>query len=241
MIETLKEKLLSWSPAQANAFYNNVDRVGLQGGMIYEQTSTGWFLYSAEKAAYYDFNGESYFLEKNSYSLIDSLTAQKTYSDYADEHNLTKIEKPVVIDEVSIFRNSYVYYKTVRPYNTHGIPQMNMVYTTNLESDSISLQLVKDNLKKIDELFGLIDQCGGMLYPNELNTENLIYDTVTQNYFWGGDIKFEKTREDSINAHNEMIKFTSYYSSLVTGKSLNMQSKITNYVNTECSILQLPQ
>jgi len=240
MINTLREKILSWTPELANSMYNNVPRVSDLGGMIYEKTDNGWFLYSVEKAAYYDLNGESFILEQNSPEIEESLNVQKTYSDYADVHNLVKIEKPVEIQQVNIYGRTYIYYKMVRPYNTHGIPQLNMIYVPEDQKASAVLELSKINFKKMDELFQLIDACNGTLYPKELNTENLHYDPATDNYFWAGDLLFVKPRQESIDAHVLMIPNLSYYVTKVVGKQVDLQSAITNYVNTECSILQLP-
>jgi hypothetical protein len=241
MIETLKEKILSWTPEQADTFYNNVVRMSQFGGMIYEKTNTGWFLYSAEKAAYYDLNGETHVLSQFSHDLELSLDAQKVYSDYADANDLVKLEKPVTVINVSIYAMPYIYYKLVRPYGTHGIPQLNMLYVSADQISSNGLEVAKVNFKKMDEMFQLIDACGGTLYPRELNTENLHYDPVTDNYFWAGDILFNESRTHSVEGHINMIPNVSYYAGVILGTSVNLQAAITNFVNSECTILQLPQ
>lgn len=240
MINILREKILSWTPELANGMYNQVPRIGNLGGMIYEKTNTGWFLYSAEKAAYYDLNGESFILQTLSVGLEESLNAQEAYALYAETHNLVRIEKPVEIEHVSIYGLQYLYHKTVRPYSTHGISQLNMAYVSEDQKLNAALELSKINFKKMDELFQLIDACEGTLYPKELNTENLYYDPATDNYFWAGDLVFNKSRQESIDAHVLMIPNLNYYISNVIGKQANLQSAINNYVNTECSILQLP-
>lgn len=240
MLEILKQKILSWTPEQADAFYSNVDRVGPYGGMIYEKTDTGWFWYSAEKAAYYDLNGESHILAHHSNELEMSLYAQKTYSDYADANDLIKIEKPVIVAVDSVNELPYIYCKLVRPYNTHGIPQLNMIYVSDTNRAATALEMCKIHYKKLDEFFQVIDAVEGNLYPRETSTENLFYDPVTSNYFWGGDIAFDKQRQDSIETHLNTLSNLDYYCSAVSGMQMTLQTQVINYVNTECSILQLP-
>lgn len=240
MFEILKEKITSWTPEQADAFYSNVDRVGPYGDMIYEKTNNGWFLYSAEKAAYYDLNGESHILVHHSDDLEMSLHTQKMYSDYADQNNLIKIEKPVIIALDEIYGLPYIYCKLVRPYNTHGIPQTNMLYVSDEEKSATAFDVAKIYFKKIDEILQVVDAYQGNLYPTNLETENLFYDSVTENYFWAGDMMFNKTREDSINYYIELTNLMNEFLSSVTGKTINVKTATINYINAECSILQLP-
>lgn len=236
MLETLKQKLLSWTPEAAASFYGNVDSFTSVGNSIWEKTSTGWFLYSSVIAEYHDLNGHSYTLQLG--DKTDALNAKQQYAEYAIANDLIRIETLVDYEIISIYGCSYTYSEHARPYNTHGISILNLINVTTNKTETV-LDVVTKFFKGLDDLFIIMDGCSGTLYPKEVLVESFFYEPSQNKFFFAGNFEFDATREDSLLTHNSIIGVAGQYLNDVANSNLNIQTDINNFVNSECTILRL--
>ena len=124
MLDTLKQKLLAWTPEFASEFYSNIPRYSTVSNTVWEETSTGFFTISSKEVVFYDYNGTSYSLRVG--DLTKDLTQKQAMAEYAEANDLSRIEKPVEFCLVDIAVLLYTYAKEVRQFGNLGIPLENL-------------------------------------------------------------------------------------------------------------------
>lgn len=186
MLDILQQKLLSWTPDKADQFFNNMPRFGPASGRIWETAPTGYFLYDSTYSAYFDYNGQSYILTVGDVSA--EYTNKQVLSDAAVENNSVAIERPNLIQTVTIYSLPYTYIEQTRPYSGLGIGILNL-----------QMQNENDPKKLFDELFTAYSDIGQQLstlstLTNQIDYsdfmdpyQHMYYDPGTQKYFIVGD------------------------------------------------------
>ena len=244
MLDILKEKILSWTPEKADAFYKGLLRFQPESARIWEIEETGFYLYSGNYASYSDNNGTIFTLEVG--DLSENLNTKKALSNLADQLGSIKIEKPTVIDVISIFGTPFTYSETVRPYNSLGLDFSNLKNTDDLKSTV--LKFITYFLVATEDLIRLIDTYTGdtsvMKYPHSAESTtlpfNLFFDPVTSNYFWAGSLRFYHSRADTLSALTQDLGNIENIFREMYGKDIAMRSDIIDIMREKCTIIQLP-
>lgn len=242
MLDILKNKILSWTPEGADAFFRGVTRYSDLGGQIWELSSTGYYLWSSEYAGYFDNNGKVYelFIKDNA----KELTFKQTLSNYSDTAGLTKIEKPTIIESGDIFGLVFTYTEQLRPYNSQGINIVNLM-SVHANFEDNCLQLLQQLLLSYEQLVTTIDSVQGNetsnRYPMMVH-DSYFMDPNTQTSFWAGPMQFVSSREDSIKHIQDTMAHVDKFAQQVYGYSnaRSIQSDLNNFIKTQCTILQLP-
>jgi hypothetical protein len=242
MLDILKNKILSWTPEDADAFFRGVPRYSQLGGRIWEIAPTGYYLWSAEYAGYFDNNGKTYELFIK--DTTSAFTFKQTVSDYVNNSGSSKIEKPTLIQSGDIYGLGFTYVEQQRPYDTLGINLMNMISVPTTFEENY-LQIVKQAILSYEQLVTTIDIMQGnqtsSMYPTAV-WDSYCLDPITQNTFWAGPIEFVTPREDSIKI---MQASTAYIDTFLQGvcghtNARSVQADLNNFIKTQCTILQLP-
>lgn len=248
MLDILKQKMLSWTPETANTFYANLPRKAnftkiVWPNVVWETTSTGYFLISPDYTAYYDYNGRSYSLMKGDF--VAGLEAKRELAEYAELNNGIRVEKPAIMQLVDVYSLPYTYCEEYKPYGTHGIPFENLLQVPSEEFQNTIKDAIKNLLKSFDSLIASIDTLNVdrevlLNYPDSPSFINLLYDPAVEKFFWAGRIDFTVTREEFFN-NLSSYNFISRINSFVQKNfltSVDIQSEITDFVSTECTTLQ---
>jgi len=208
MLDILQQKLLSWSPDKANQFFNNMPRFLPFTGRIWEMAPTGYFLYDSTYSAYFDYNGQTYSILLGDVSA--NYTNKQVLSDYATANNLISIEKPTLIQTVSIYNVQYTYVEEIRPYGSLGIGLINITLVPNITpAERLSMIITVFNDAKL-QLQTISTACGRKDYSTQLDMyENIYYDPGTQKYFLVGNFCADMTDGSAI--------FDQYISKLQSG------------------------
>lgn len=242
MLETLKQKLLSWTPESSNAFYNNVVRYGNHSGKIWEKTGTGVFLYSAQCASYYDLNGNTYELKYGDWT--NTLEFQQQVSDYCSANSLMNLERPTLIETHYMFnRIPYTYVEKQNPVATRGIPGLNAMFETPANFRENLLNGFKAQLAGVRDLIAAVDAIteseSSSKYPDFINPRRMALDPATNVWFWSGNIQFTRSRSETLSAmYNVIDVLIPAHAS--AGGVASISTEIQNFVSTECTIFQRP-
>jgi len=229
MLDILQQKILSWTPSRADEFHINLPRFHPDSSRIWETAPTGYFLYDPTYCGYFDYNGQSYILVAGDHTA--DYTRKQLLSNAADTNNSIAIEKPTVIEAVTLWGIVYTYVEQVRPFNTMGINVLNLIQTSN-PADIVDIY-VAESIKAEQSLIGLIDTVIATptepVYPESLDTlKRLYYDPGTQRYFLIGDIKGEITRDEYVEKAQRLINSPSAISQLLSklfGTQIDLTSK----------------
>lgn len=238
MLDILTQKLLSWTPELADAFYNGVERYSKNGDLIWEIAPTGFFIHGCETAEYHDYNGKSYLLQFG--DKTELYHKKKEFSDRADLAKTILIEKPTFIETCEIIGVTATYVEQQRPYNTYGIPFVNLISVTS----SHRLELIKEIFSKAmlatDQFIQTIDIVNGDLtlqsYPTDLH-DSMFYDPVTENLFLAGTIDLTHSREEFFEFFSGL---TTNVEQLLELPNTGFQSYMIDIINTQCTILHYP-
>lgn len=192
MLDTLQQKLLSWSPDRADQFYNNMARFVPVGNRIWETAPTGYFLYDSTYSAYFDYNGKVYSLLLG--DLTTEYTNKQALSDVSLEHNSIAVERPNLIQTTTIYGITYTYVEESRPYNGLGFGGLNLsCYNEELKGGA---DLVETERAKILQQLKDLANVGTPDYSKYIDVyEHLYYDPGTQNYFLVGRFTVKKSTE----------------------------------------------
>jgi hypothetical protein len=187
MLDTLKQKLLSWTPTKANEFFNNISRSAPGTSRIWELAPTGYFLYDSMYSAYFDYNGKSYTLSVT--DTTEDYARKQLLSNAAVENGFIAIEKPLSFESLDIWGVTYTYAEEVRPYGSLGISLLNLVLTDNQEA--VLQGCINDFFKIRQQLIELRDLTV-LPVPNSYYNvfdpfKHLYYDPASGNYFLVGD------------------------------------------------------
>jgi hypothetical protein len=244
MLDTLKQKLLAWTPDFASEFYSNIPRYSTVSNTVWEETSTGFFTISPKEVVYYDYNGTSYSLRSG--DLIKDLTQKQAMAEYAEANNMTRIEKPVEFSLVDIYGLTYTYAKEVRPFGNLGIPLENLKLITADQYKADLKQIIQDSIKLHDDCIAIIDTLyndqTSAIYPLGLTFFNICYDPESKQFFCAGELSFQNLRADYITNTVDMV--TNHFDQYILDNDLttvNTKEFITNLIKTQCTILQLPE
>jgi hypothetical protein len=242
MLDILKNKILSWTPEGADAFFRGITRYSLLGGRIWEISPTGYYLWSSDYAGYFDNNGKVYelFIKDNT----EELRVKQTLSDYVDSSESIKIEKPTVLETGDIFGLGFTYTEQLRPYNSQGVNIANLMSVPANFEDNF-LQASQQLLLSYEQLLKTIDNMQGNqtsnIYPMKVY-DSYFVDPDTQSAFWAGPIQFVSSREDSIKDIQDSMSYVDTLIQQVYGYSnaRSIQTDLNNFIKTQCTILQLP-
>ena len=241
MLETLKQKILSWTPELADQFHGNIVRYHFMGNSIWETTPTGYYLYSPFSAEYRDYNGTRFVLEAGDQTT--NLNFKKDLSDYLDSIESIKMEKPVIIETTDIYGVPYTYSKHVNPVSTRGLSITSLKdVTTNISQTLIDLSKV--SIKEFENLVINIDSMtqtqGNLNYPAQIDFGVLRYDDTSQQFFWSGNIEFTGDRSIIKNGILAWLDNCDTAFSQFFKQSINISAELTTYANTQCTIYQNP-
>lgn len=238
MLDILTQKLLSWTPELANAFYNGVDRYSQSGDLIWETTPTGFFIYGCETAEYRDYNGKSYLLQFG--DRTELYTKKKEFSDRADLSKTILIEKPTLIQTCEIIGVTATYIEQSRPYNTYGIPFINLISVAPDHRLAVAKEIFPKAMLATDQFIQTIDVVNGDLslqsYPGDLH-DSMFYDPVTENLFLAGPINLTNSREEFFTFFSGL---TTHVEQLLELPNTGFQSYMIDIINTQCTILHYP-
>ena len=239
MLDILKQKLTSWTPTSASAIYGDTKRVADEffTNAMWETTPTGVFLISPDLTVFHDFNGDSYYLTLG--DKTSSLVQKQAMSDYAEQHDLTRIEKPIDIQLTDIYGVAYTYSRERRPYGTQGLPVEAMLLVSETELVNTVVSVFKLWMASIDDLLKTIQNIPDAMYTTGISKDFFCYDPVTEKFFWAGPMYFGKTQEEftaDAKANNQANMLDTFFQQRyqVTG---SIQAEIYNFVATECSTL----
>jgi hypothetical protein len=242
MLDILKNKILSWTPEGADAFFRGITRYSLLGGRIWEIAPTGYYLWSSEYAGYFDNNGKvcELFIKDN----VEELTFKQALSNYVDNSESIKVENPTLIQTGDIFGLGFTYTEQQRPYNCQGVNVANLMSVPANFEDNI-LQVFQQLLLSYEQLLKTIDSMQGNqtsnVYPMKVY-DSYFVDPNTQSAFWAGPIEFVASREDSIKDIEDSMFYADTLVQKVYGYSnaRSIQADLNNFIKTQCTILQLP-
>jgi hypothetical protein len=195
MLDILKQKLLGWTPAEADRFFNNMPRFGIASNRIWETAPTGYFLYDSTFCGYFDYNGKSYILEID--DLVDEYTKKQRLAS-ASIPNKIAVEMPTTIELVDLYGVVYTYVEQTRPYNSMGISALNLALTGNKED---VLDFIKTVYKTQEQFLNLMNtleaDSAETVYPETFDIFKQVYfDPGTQNYFLIGRFPNHITKGD---------------------------------------------
>lgn len=238
MLDILTQKLLSWTPELANTFYNGVDRYSKSGDLIWEIAPTGFFIYGCETAEYRDYNGKSYLLQFG--DKTELYTKKKEFSDRADLSKTILIEKPTLIQTCEIIGVTATYIEQSRPYNTYGIPFINLISVAPDHRLAVAKEIFPKAMLATDQFIQTIDVVNGDLslqsYPGDLH-DSMFYDPVTENLFLAGPIDLTHSREEFFTFFSGL---TTHVEQLLELPNTGFQSYMIDIINTQCTILHYP-
>lgn len=239
MLEILKQKILSWNPDTADQFHGNITRYHSDPGQMWELTSTGYYLYSPNKAELRDYNGVRYELAQGDFT--DQLDFKKELADLLDTKPGVKLEKPTFVVLTDIYGIPYTYSRQVNPEQTRGIPVVNLKDVKSDES-STYVSLLQEVMKCAEELVLAIDELTGstseMRYPETLNYESFVLDTTTNKFFLSGNMNMTASRELFIDQVNHWISESDHFASTIFNKPMSVTAQLSNYSTTQCTIYQ---
>ena len=235
MFEILKEKLLAWSPEVTNQFYKGLPRYSDFANTVWEDSDFGFFTISPQLTAYYGFNGLSYILQEG--DCTKELEQKLALADYAYEHNLIKIEKPIKVELVEIYGIPYTFSTQMRPYRSFGIPCATLKYNT-AKIDHVTI--LQNTLLIIDQLVtsidALYDNKSAPIYPADISFFNICYHEEKNKFFLAGNIKFNSDRKYVTNAAgiDEWLKEHE-------GVTVNFQTDVVDFIKAQCPVLHVTQ
>jgi len=235
MFEQLKTKLLSWTPELANIFHENVTRQGHDAWRIWETTHTGYYFYDATCAEYRDYNGDTWMLMVGNHT--ESFQIQATLADQHEANNLTRFEKPTIIETHKIHGLTFTLVKLESPYGTRGIP-MDQLYKVE-NGLLVVVDLAKKYLLSGNQMAQTLDAMTDITdnrYPLEFQNDHFRYDPNTQNFFIMG-LRLTKTREHFISFLDMIIDRVNE-GLAVMGYEYDLKTELTNYRELECTTLQ---
>ena len=239
MLEILKQKILSWDPETANQFHGNIVRHAFDAGRVWELTSTGYFLYSPNRAEKRDYNGVRFELLHGDF--IDQLNFKKALSDLMDTKAGTKLEKPTLVIAADIYGVPYTYSRQVNPVQSRGIPATNLK-DVKAPTDAVYVALTKEIIKCAEDLVLAIDELNGntteLLYPERLQFDWFCLDTESNTFFLSGNMNFSISREAFIDLVKGWANNASTIVSELTGQPSTATAQLTDYMNTQCTIYQ---
>jgi len=244
MLDTLKQKLLAWTPEFASEFYSNIPRYSTVSNTVWEETSTGFFTISSKEVVFYDYNGTSYSLRVG--DLTKDLTQKQAMAEYAEANDLSRIEKPVEFCLVDIAGLLYTYAKEVRPFGNLGIPLENLKLINDADFENDFKQIIQDSIKLHDDCIAIIDALyndqTAPIYPFGLTFFNICYDPESKKFFCAGEMVFQNLRADYIANTVDMV--INHFDQYILDNDLiavNTKEFNTNLIKTQCTILQLPE
>jgi hypothetical protein len=241
MQDILQQKLVNWTPEQSDSFFNNVVRYSVDGHRVWEIAPTGYFIYSADYAGYFDQNGKTY--ELIIADQTENTTIKQAISDKADDLGLVKLEKPTTIELVNLFGLTYTYIEQVRPFNTMGYGSINLLNVPTNDLAESYTEFLCNSVNVIENLTAVIDAMNidnsRSIYPVQLNN-NVFYDPVSTSYFLAGNIDFSSSRDDFIAYVKSLFSHVDQLVETQSGQAISLQTAITNHINKTCTIIQLP-
>jgi len=242
MLDILKNKILSWTPESAGAFFRGITRYSALGGQIWELAPTGYYLWSSEYAGYFDNNGKvcELFIKDSA----EELAFKQALSNHVDNSKSIKVEKPTLIQSGDIFGLDFTYTEQQRPYDSQGINMANLMSVPTDFEDNY-LQLLQQILLSYEQLITAIDNMQGNEESNRypmMVYDSYFIDPTTQSAFWAGPMQFVSSREDSIKHIHDSLPYVDKLVQQVYGYSnaRSIQADLNNFIKTQCTILQLP-
>lgn len=242
MLDTLKQKLLSWSPEKASQFYAGLDCFVEAEIATWEATPTGFYVISPSLTAYHDYNGMSYYLTYG--DATESLAEKQLIADYLETQGSVRIERPSVIQLVTIFNIPFTYSEEVRPFGSHGIPFDNLLLVPPAELRNAAVALSDAVNNSIGKLLKAIDTLSvdnpSLKYQNMLDFfTNFFYDPTNDQYFFAGRIDFVLSREEfkaNMNMSADWATYMQNYINKIGGSSLNITADIVNIMENASDV-----
>ena len=195
MLVDLKNKILTWSPAVADAFHNHVPRINpKKGGYLWAIKFNGFYHWGPDAADFYSHNGMIYSLQKKWY-LTDWEMHKKLY-EISIQLKEFRISEPMSYQMIDINGEEWVYTEIRYPDNDIGYPGIFNNLLSNPDSTVIGYI---DDLAILLKYFKLLDDEYSCGYPSKVKIGNRISDS--QGFFWK-DIKYwGNTKESFLRKH----------------------------------------